>query len=72
MKTKAPDTCDKCDREQCSTMYDWEGELICLTCIPDYFKDSLHPSRIMRVINAAVTGEIPIEKRRRAIQKRVR
>ncbi len=70
MKVKAPDTCDKCKGKKKNTLYDMENKLICLECVPSDLKDSPYPSKLLKVVSAAVTGLVNIEKRRRAIEKR--
>jgi hypothetical protein len=69
--SKAPDSCDKCKSKKNNTLYDMDdSKLICLSCVPSGLKDSPHPSKLMKVVNAAVTGLVNLERRRRTIAKR--
>lgn len=65
--------CDKCGTDQHNTLYDWENQMICLGCIPEDYKDSWHRhnlTKVGRLMKAAVTGDVNIERRRRSIEKR--
>lgn len=70
-------TCDQCGAPR-NTLYDNMKltrhfllvGMVCLDCVPDWYRDSNYPGRAFKLSAAAVTGGVNIEKRRRAIQKR--
>ncbi|HLM54740.1 MAG TPA: hypothetical protein VK422_01335 [Pyrinomonadaceae bacterium] len=62
---KAPNACDRCPRK-CATLYERDGGLICIYCLPD---EAVIGLGALRSIKASVTGVVNIERRRRALAR---
>jgi hypothetical protein len=61
---KSVTSCDECSRER-ATLYEKQGRLICLLCLP---VTDIYGRGALRSIRASVTGSVNIERRRRRLK----